>query len=150
MLTSVYMQYLSRGGTRSPEDFFTEENAPGYPRFRTGHFRYDWLIGSTATFFGRNVPVLTQEEMASDLAGFLGFPAFAEAPRQDAFRPGRRARARELPRGGGAAAAPDQPLPGRPGLAGVRRSGRVSAGLYRWAGAPRAIRAGPRLAAGAP
>ena len=137
MLTSVYMQYLSRGGTRSPEDFFTEENAPGYPRFRTGHFRYDWLIGLYRDLFGaENVLVLTQEEMASDLAGFLAkLSAFAEAPRQDGF-PARTERsgasypeaaAPLLRRINHFRAGPASPEP-------ALDLGGVSAGLYRWAG----------------
>jgi hypothetical protein len=86
-LASVYMQYLSRGGALPPECFFAEENAPGYPRFRAEHFRYDWLTGLYRDLFGaRNVLVLTQEEMTRDLGGFLAkLSAFAEAPRQDGF-----------------------------------------------------------------
>ena len=149
MLTSVYMQYLSRGGTRSPEDFFTEENAPGYPRFRTEHFRYDWLVGLYRDLFGAgNVLVLTQEEMAGDLAGFLAkLSAFAEAPAPGRLSGPDGALGRELPRDRGAAAAPDQPFPGRAGLAGTgARSGRDIGRALPLGGGRRAPSgAGPRL-----
>ena len=154
MLTSVYMQYLSRGGTRSPEDFFTEENAPGYPRFRTGHFRYDWLVGLYRDLFGaENVLVLTQEEMASRSRGVsreaLGLRR-GPAPGRLSGPDG--ALGRELPRDGGAAAAPDQPLPGRPGLAGAgARSGRGLGRALPLGGGRRAPSgAGPRLRPQAP
>jgi hypothetical protein len=137
MLTSVYMQYLSRGGTLPPESFFTETNAPGYPRFRIEHFRYDWLVGLYRGLFGDgNVLVLTQEEMAGDLAGFLAkLSAFAEAPRQDGF-PARTARsgasypeaaAPLLRRINHFRAGPASPEP-------ALDLGGFSAGLYRWAG----------------
>ena len=137
MLTSVYMQYLSRGGTLPPEGFFAEENAPGYPRFRAEHFRYDWLIGLYRDLFGAgNVLVLTQEEMARDLAGFLAkLSAFAEAPRQDGF-PASAARsgashpeaaAPLLRRINHFRAGPASPEP-------ALDLGGVSAELYRWAG----------------
>jgi hypothetical protein len=137
ILTSVYMQYLSRGGTLPPEGFFAEQNAPGYPRFRAEHFRYAWLIGLYRDLFGAgNVLVLTQEEMARDLAGFLAkLSAFAEAPRQDGFPA-------SAPR-----AAPSHPEAAAPLLrrinhfrAGPASSepvfdlGRVSAEIYRWTG----------------
>ena len=87
MLTSVYMQYLLQGGTRQPAAFFSERGEPGYPRFRSEHFRYDWLVGHYRELFGaENVLVLTQEQMARDLAGFLErLAAFAEASRRDGF-----------------------------------------------------------------
>ena len=136
-LVSVYMQYLSRGGTLPPGDFFAEENAPGYPRFRAEHFRYDWLIGLYRDLFGAsNVLVLTQEEMARDLAGFLAkLSAFAEAPRQDGFpasapRAGAshpEAAAALLRRINHFRAGPASPEP-------ALDLGGVSAALYRWAG----------------
>ena len=137
MLTSVYMQYLSRGGALPPEGFFAEENAPGYPRFRAEHFRYDWLIGLYRDLFGaENVLVLTQEEMAGDLAGFLAkLSAFAEAPRQDGF-PARASRsgasypeaaAPLLRRINHFRAGPASPEP-------ALDLGGVSDALYRWAG----------------
>ena len=137
ILTSVYMQYLSRGGTLPPERFFAEENAPGYPRFRAGHFRYDWMAGLYQDLFGaENVLVLTQEEMAGDLAGFLAkISAFAEAPRQDGFPA-------SAPR-----AAPSHPEAAAPLLRRINHFragpaspepaldlGGVSDALYRWAG----------------
>ena len=137
MLVSVYMQYLSRGGALPPEGFFAEENAPGYPRFRAEHFRYHWLVGLYRDLFGAgNVLVLTQEEMARDLAGFLAqISAFAEAPRQDGF-PARASRsgashpeaaAPLLRRINHFRAGPASPEP-------ALDLGGVSDALYRWAG----------------
>ena len=82
MLTSVYMQYISRGGTKRPEAFFLEENAPGYARFSAAHFRYHRLVELYRDLFGPdNVLVLTQERMAGDLAGYLAtLAAFADSP----------------------------------------------------------------------
>jgi hypothetical protein len=82
MLTSVYMQYISRGGTKRPEAFFLEGNAPGYARFSAAHFRYHRLVRLYRDIFGPdNVLVLTQERMAGDLAGYLAtLAAFAESP----------------------------------------------------------------------
>lgn len=138
MLTSVYMQYLSRGGALPPEKFFVEENAPGYPRFRTEHFRYHWLVGLYRDLFGAgSVLVLTHEEMAGDLAGFLAkLSAFAEAPRQDGFpasatRSGAshpEAAAPLLRRINHFRAGPASPEP-------ALDLGRVSEALYRWTGA---------------
>ena len=85
MLTSIYMQYLSRGGTKPPEAFFLEENEPGYARFSAAHFRYHRLVALYRDLFGpENVLVLTQERMAEDLAGYLTTLAvFADAPVRD-------------------------------------------------------------------
>ena len=85
MLTSVYMQYISRGGTKRPEAFFLEGNAPGYARFSAAHFRYHRLVGLYRDLFGPdNVLVLTQERMAGDLAGYLATLAvFADSPMRE-------------------------------------------------------------------
>ena len=73
ILVSVYMQYLSCSGTKPPEVFFRETEPPGYEAFSTVHFCYHHLVGLYRDLFGVDrVLVLTQEEMAGDLAGFIG------------------------------------------------------------------------------
>ena len=71
ILASVYMQYVSRAGTKPPEVFFAETATPGYEHFSATHFRYHHLVGLYRELFGPDrVLVMTQEEMARDLAGF--------------------------------------------------------------------------------
>ncbi len=84
MLTSVYMQYLSRGGTMSPEKFFAGDLDLGFYGFRPEHFEYHRLVARYQSLFGtENVYVLSQESLVRDideasrgLAQFAGNEAF--------------------------------------------------------------------------
>jgi hypothetical protein len=68
MLTSVYMQYLSRGGTMSPEKFFAGDPDLGFYGFRPEHFEYHRLVAHYQSLFGAgNVYVLSQESLARDM-----------------------------------------------------------------------------------
>lgn len=68
MLTSVYMQYLSRGGTMSPEKFFAGDPDLGFYGFRPAHFEYHRLVGLYQSLFGaENVLVVSQESIARDM-----------------------------------------------------------------------------------
>ena len=89
IIASVYMQYLSRCGTKPPEAFFRETETPGYESFSAIHFCYHHLVGLYRDLFGVDrVLVLTQEEMAGDLAGFIGKAAmFADATPRVAIPP---------------------------------------------------------------
>lgn len=67
MLPSVYMQYLSRGGTMTAAQFFAGTAEPGYVRFDAAHFEYDRLIGLYRALFGKDqVFVLPQESLSRD------------------------------------------------------------------------------------
>lgn len=69
ILPSVYMQYLLRGGTLSPSDFFTGKPALGYTPFDPDHFAYHRLHKVYCELFGvENVLVSTQEGLAKDRA----------------------------------------------------------------------------------
>jgi hypothetical protein len=84
ILPSVYMQYLSRGGTMTAAQFFAGTTEFGYVRFDPEHFEYDRLIGLYRSRFGRErVFVLPQESLLQDreavlarLAEFCGNAAF--------------------------------------------------------------------------
>jgi hypothetical protein len=68
ILPSVYMQYLLRGGTMTPAQFFSGETELGYFAFRPQHFEYDRLIRLYQSLFGaENVHVLTQESLKADM-----------------------------------------------------------------------------------
>ncbi|TNC74790.1 hypothetical protein [Rubellimicrobium roseum] len=68
ILPSVYMQYIRRGGTMTPERFFDGEVEWGYFGFAPEHFEYDRLIALYQELFGRdNVYVLPQEMLQADL-----------------------------------------------------------------------------------
>ncbi len=70
ILTSVYMQYLSRGGTVRPETFFAGDPGLGFHGFRAEHFEYHRLVGLYQELFGaENVHVMTQESLARDMDG---------------------------------------------------------------------------------
>lgn len=85
ILPSVYMQYILRGGTMTPAQFFSGEAELGYFAFRAEHFEYDRLVGLYQSLFGAaNVHVMTQESLKADmgaaaakLARFCGNEAFA-------------------------------------------------------------------------
>ena len=78
-LTSIYMQYLFRGGTMSPELFFDGDPDLGFHGFRSEHFEYHRLIGLYQSLFGPdNVHVVTQEGLKADMdASMRGLAAFA-------------------------------------------------------------------------
>lgn len=70
ILTSVYMQYLLRGGTMSPALFFAGDPELGFFGFRAEHFEYHRLIGLYQDLFGAaNVHVITQESLKTDMDG---------------------------------------------------------------------------------
>ncbi len=70
MLTSVYMQYLSRGGTMSPEKFFAGDPDLGFFGFRPEHLEYHRLVALYQELFGaENVHVISQESLARDMDG---------------------------------------------------------------------------------
>lgn len=70
ILTSVYMQYLLRGGTVSPQLFFAGDPELGFVGFRPEHFEYHRLIGLYQKLFGaENVYVITQESLKADMDG---------------------------------------------------------------------------------
>ena len=68
ILTSVYMQYLIRGGTLPPQKFFRETTEFGYFGFSAAHFEFDRLLAHYQTLFGKeNVYILTQESLRKDV-----------------------------------------------------------------------------------
>lgn len=72
MIVATYMQYVRRGGTRSPERFFTHRPSPGYDQFDAGQFRYDRLVKLYQDLFGLDrVRVMTQEQLVADPASFV-------------------------------------------------------------------------------
>lgn len=69
LLPSVYMQYVSRGGTMSCRQFFERQIPLGYFGFDAQHFEYDRLVARYQTLFGtENVYVLPQESLKADMA----------------------------------------------------------------------------------
>lgn len=93
MLTSVYMQYLSRGGTVSPETFFAGDPDLGFYGFRPEHFEYHRLVGLYQDVFGAaNVHVIAQESLAQDMdAAALELARFAGNERFQGVLPTHRA-----------------------------------------------------------
>jgi Sulfotransferase domain len=81
--TSTYMQYVSRGGTLAPRQFFADQPPLGYLAFAPEHLEYDRLVRLYRSLFGEeNVHVATQESLArephkfaADLARFVGMPS---------------------------------------------------------------------------
>lgn len=67
ILVSVYMQYLLRGGTMSPRQFFEGRREVEFYAFRPDHFEYDKLVAYYFNLFGSgNVHVTTQESLGRD------------------------------------------------------------------------------------
>jgi hypothetical protein len=67
ILVSCYMQYLLRGGTMSPRQFFEGRREVEYYAFRPEHFEYDKLVAYYFNLFGpENVHVTTQESLSRD------------------------------------------------------------------------------------
>ena len=68
LLPSVYMQYVSRGGTMPYRQFFESPIPLGYFGFDPDHFAYDRLVAFYQTLFGReNVYILPQESLKADM-----------------------------------------------------------------------------------
>lgn len=84
ILTSVYMQYLLRGGTMGPELFFAGDPELGFYGFRPEHFEYHRLVKLYQELFGAdNVHIITQESLRTEmdratllLARFAGNKSF--------------------------------------------------------------------------
>ena len=73
ILPSIYLQYLSRGGTMRAAQFFAGTEEPGYVGFDPAHFEYDRLIGLYRRLFGADrVFVLPQESLLADADAILG------------------------------------------------------------------------------
>lgn len=67
MMTSLYMQYVSRGGTMSPDAFFAESPDIGYVSFASEHLEFHRLIGLYRELFGADrVLVITKEGLDDD------------------------------------------------------------------------------------
>jgi hypothetical protein len=67
MMTSLYMQYVSRGGTMSPDAFFAESPDIGYVSFASEHLEFHRLIGLYRDLFGpERVLVVTKEGLDDD------------------------------------------------------------------------------------
>jgi hypothetical protein len=81
MIVSVYMQYISRGGTLSLKEFFSDNPIIGYTRFAPEHFEYHRLIALYYKLFGTdNVMVATQESLAKNALSFAqSISSFANA-----------------------------------------------------------------------
>jgi len=85
IIPSVYTQYVLRGGTMGPAQFFDGTDTPGYFGFTPKHFEYDHLVNCYQQLFGaENVYVQTQESLqvdmalaAQNLAGFAGNTNFS-------------------------------------------------------------------------
>lgn len=72
ILPSVYMQYLSRGGSMTMRQFFAEKPVMGYSTFTAETFEYHLLLQVYRDLFGEDrVLVLTQEQLNSDMNGYL-------------------------------------------------------------------------------
>lgn len=64
ILLSTYAQYISRGGTMTPTQFFSGATDPGYSGFEARHFEYDRLVGLYQSLFGPdNILVAPQESL---------------------------------------------------------------------------------------
>jgi hypothetical protein len=70
ILPSVYMQYLLRGGTLTPAQFFSGATELAFFGFRGAHFEYDQLVAHYQALFGSgSVHVLAQESLKQDMDG---------------------------------------------------------------------------------
>jgi len=73
IIASVYMQYLSRGGTEPAEQFFSGNKVEAFHGFDPRNFEYDRLVALYQSLFGaENVLVLPFETIARDQAAALG------------------------------------------------------------------------------
>lgn len=93
ILPSIYMQYILRGGTQTPEGFFAGTEEPGYFGFSSEHLLYDRLVAKYQELFGAgNVYLLPQEALVRDsdaavrdlavFCGNTGFTALQPADRE--------------------------------------------------------------------
>ena len=73
IIASVYMQYLSRGGTEPAEQFFSGNKVEAFHGFDPRNFEYDRLVSHYQSLFGaENVLVLPFETIARDQVKGLG------------------------------------------------------------------------------
>jgi hypothetical protein len=80
LMTSIYMQYLGRGGTMRPDDFFANRPTVGYFSFSPEHLEFHRLIGLYRELYGSSkVIVITKEGLdqqpmgvAKRIAAFCG------------------------------------------------------------------------------
>lgn len=73
MCVSMYMQYISRGGSLTPTAVFDGAWGLGYPGFDPVHLEYDRLVREYQELFGRgNIMVRTYEEFRQFPASFIG------------------------------------------------------------------------------
>lgn len=94
ILPSLYMQYLSRGGTMNYVQFFSGKTDIQYYRFSLEHFKYHRLVRFYQNLFGEErVFVLTNESLRNDrdatlrrLARFSGNARYLDLS-SDASRP---------------------------------------------------------------
>lgn len=71
-ITSVYMQYVRRGGRLPMRDFYVGARDVGYDRFDPIHFEYHHLVALYQQLLGTDrVLVLTHEQLVRDPAGFV-------------------------------------------------------------------------------
>lgn len=67
VLRAIYQQYVKRGGTLTPDDFFGPAPEPGYFGFSTDGIAFDRYAVHYAELFGAdNVMILPQELLAQD------------------------------------------------------------------------------------
>lgn len=72
ILPSVYMQYILRGGTMTPAQFFSGTETPGYAGFSPEHFKYDRLVAHYQALFGvNNVCIITQESLRHNMVSTM-------------------------------------------------------------------------------
>lgn len=72
-ILSTYKQFIRRGGTLSPRQYFDPDASHfRFRRFRTGHWEYDRLVALYARLFGGDrVRVLPFEQLRRDRDAFL-------------------------------------------------------------------------------
>jgi len=85
LLVSLYMQYVRRGGTTKPHDFFSPPPELGYSRFDYQHLCFDRLVGYYQQLFGAGqVLVLPQELLVRQPQAFVDeIYDFAGVPHAD-------------------------------------------------------------------
>ena len=71
-MTSLYMQYLSRAGTMSAKEFFSDAPAIGYLTFAPEHLQFHRLVHLYREMFGPDhVLVIAKESIDRDLGGVI-------------------------------------------------------------------------------
>lgn len=72
LLVSLYMQYVRRGGTTKPHNFFSPQPELGYSRFDYRHLCFDRLVGYYQQLFGAaQVLVLPHELLVRQPHAFI-------------------------------------------------------------------------------